>query len=206
MAAGLLDAHGPPTLPPLPRRADRFRSLASSITAQQVSGRAAAAIFQRVLDTVGDDFTPARVASLGPDALRGAGLSRTKAESMVDLALHCLDGSVRLEEMGAMDDDAVIDMLVQVRGIGVWTAQMVLLFDLRRIDIWPTGDLGVRAGFAQAFDLTTMPTPGELDILGDPFSPFRSVMAWWCWRATGARQDGRAERQALRAHPESAKG
>lgn len=198
VAMQLLQAHGQPVLPPIPRRQDRFRSLVSSITAQQVSGKAAAAIFQRVVDLMGDDFTPHRATELGVQSLRSAGLSQAKATSVLDLASHCLHGSVKLEQMGSMSDQSVIDMLVQVRGIGVWTAQMVLLFDLRRIDIWPTGDLGVRVGFANAFGLEEVPSPTELEVLGNPFAPYRSVLAWWCWRSTGTPADSRTKRQQLK--------
>lgn len=196
-AERLLVEYGPPILPPVPRRNERFRSLVSSIAAQQVSGHAASAIFQRVIDVLDDDFTPQQIIRAGVMPLRSAGMSRSKAESVLDLAAHCIDGRVRLEMMGSMDDDDVIDMLVQVRGIGVWTAQMVLLFDLRRIDVWPTGDLGVRTGFANAFALPELPTPAELRDLGEPFAPYRSVLAWWCWRATGAPDGRRTKRQAL---------
>ena len=204
VAARLFATHGPPDLPPVPKRSERFRSLASSITAQQVSGKAAESIFQRVVNLVGDDFSPQRVLDLGPETLRTAGLSGSKAISVVDLATHCVDGSVHLEDMGRMDDDDVIDMLVQVRGIGVWTAQMVLLFDLRRLDVWPTGDLGVRVGFGRAFELETSPTPSELLEMGEQFAPYRSVMAWWSWRSTGPPTEStsrRAQRQAPTSQP-----
>jgi 3-methyladenine DNA glycosylase/8-oxoguanine DNA glycosylase len=81
-----------------------------------------------------------------------------------------------------MDDAAVIEHLTVVRGIGPWTAQMFLLFDLRRLDVWPTGDYGVRAGFARAFGLPELPSERKLAALGEPFAPYRSVLAWWCWR------------------------
>lgn len=195
----LLETHGVPRLPPRPRVDERFRSLASSITAQQVSGSAAAAIFQRVVNLVGDDFTPERILELGSDELRTAGLSRAKAVSIVDLATHCLDGSVDMAALGRMDDGSVIEMLTQVRGIGPWTAQMVLLFDLRRLDVWPSTDLGVRVGYSNAFELPEIPTAGELELLGQRFAPYRSVLAWWCWRSTGQDDGRRARRQAARA-------
>lgn len=193
----LLEAHGVPKLPPIPHMSERFRSLASSITAQQVSGKAANAIFQRVVDLVGAEFSAERITELGVDELRTAGLSRAKAASITDLATHCLDGSVDLRAIGRMEDADVIEMLTRVRGIGVWTAQMVLLFDLRRLDVWPNTDLGVRVGYANAFDLSTTPSAVELATLGEPFAPYRSIMAWWCWRSTGMDDGRRARRQAL---------
>ncbi len=203
IAAELLSLYGPPTLPRAPMRKDRFRSLVGSIAAQQVSGKAAASIFQRVVDIVGEDFNPQRAIDVGFDGLRSAGLSGSKAASVLDLAEHSLSGSVRLEALGSMDDHDVIDMLIQVRGIGVWTAQMVLIFDLRRIDVWPTGDLGVRVGFANAFGLETPPTPSELATLGEEFAPYRSVMAWWSWRATGTPVGDREKRQNAKPRPDA---
>ena len=101
---------------------------------------------------------------------------------MLDLATRSAEGTVRLERIGRLDDEEVIAHLTVVRGIGRWTAQMFLLFHLRRLDVWPTGDLGVRVGFARAYDLAAPPTPRELDDLGDAAAPYRSVLAWWCWR------------------------
>lgn len=193
----LLETHGVPRLPPKPLVAERFRSLASSITAQQVSGSAATAIFQRVVNLVGGDFTPERILEIGSDELRTAGLSRAKALSMVDLATHCMEGSVDLSALGRMTDDEVIDMLTLVRGIGPWTAQMVLLFDLRRPDVWPSTDLGVRVGYANAFDLPETPTAAELEVLGEQFAPYRSVVAWWCWRSAAPDDGRRSRRQSL---------
>ncbi|MDQ2679136.1 MAG: DNA-3-methyladenine glycosylase 2 family protein [Actinomycetota bacterium] len=180
--ARLHDRHGPP----IPRRgalpARRFEALASSIAYQQLAGRAAATIWARVLDAVGDPFTPEAVLATDPDALRGAGLSGSKTAALLDLAAKSSDGTLRLDRIARLSDAEVIDHLTVVRGIGPWTAQMFLMFDLRRLDVWPTGDYGVRAGFARAFGLDTMPTEKELAALGAPFAPYRSVVAWWCWR------------------------
>ena len=92
-------------------------------------------------------------------------------------------GEISLGRIGALDDEAVIAALIPVWGIGRWTAQMFLMFTLHRLDVWPTGDLGVRIGFAKAWGLGERPTPGELEVLGDPYRPDRSVVAWYCWRA-----------------------
>ena len=182
VAANLLERHGAPRLRPGARPADRFEALASSIAYQQLAGKAAQAIWGRVLDTVGAPFTPERVLLAGYDALRAAGLSNAKVAALTDLAARTASGEVRLDRIGRMDDGAVVDHLTVVRGIGPWTAQMFLLFELRRLDVWPTGDFGVRAGFARAFDLTEAPTEREMPVLGEPFAPYRSVIAWWCWR------------------------
>lgn len=184
VTADLHERHGVPTIGPGPRAQDRFAALAQSIAYQQLAGRAAATIWGRVVAAVGEPFTPATVLATDPAVLRAAGLSGAKTAALLDLAAKCADGTVRLERVGRMDDAAVIEHLTVVRGIGPWTAQMFLLFDLRRLDVWPTGDYGVRAGFARAFGLPELPSERELAVLGEPFAPYRSVLAWWCWRET----------------------
>jgi DNA-3-methyladenine glycosylase II len=182
VTARLLERHGAPRLRPGAKPADRFEALASSIAYQQLAGKAAKAIWSRVLDAVGTPFTPERVLLAGPEALRAAGLSNAKVAALTDLAARTASGEVRLDRIGRMEDQAIIDHLTVVRGIGPWTAQMFLLFELRRLDVWPTGDFGVRAGFARAFGLDAAPTEREMPALGEPFAPYRSVLAWWCWR------------------------
>ena len=176
--------HGVPRIGPGPTPEQRFAALARAIAYQQLAGRAAATIWGRVLDVVGEPFGPERVLALPPDALRAAGLSGAKTTAVLDLADACNTGRVRLDRISRMSDRDVIDHLTVVRGIGPWTAQMFLLFDLRRLDVWPTGDLGVRTGFGRAFELDGPPTERELAALGEPFAPYRSVLAWWCWRET----------------------
>jgi DNA-3-methyladenine glycosylase II len=139
-----------------------------------------------VRTVVGQPFTPTTVLSAGPDELRAAGLSTAKAAALVDLAEKCDTGVVRLDRIGRLEDREVIDHLTVVRGIGPWTAQMFLMFELRRLDVWPTGDYGVRAGLARALGLDDTPSERRMPQLGEPFSPFRSVMAWWCWRELDA--------------------
>jgi DNA-3-methyladenine glycosylase II len=182
VTAELHERHGVPTIGPGPKASDRFAALAQSIAYQQLAGRAAATIWGRVGEAVGEPFTPGSVLDTDPADLRGAGLSGAKTAALLDLATKCADGTVRLERIARLDDASVIEHLTVVRGIGPWTAQMFLLFDLRRLDVWPTGDYGVRAGFARAFGRDTMPTERELGELGAPFAPYRSVLAWWCWR------------------------
>jgi DNA-3-methyladenine glycosylase II len=178
----LHDRHGPPRLGRGPAPDARFEALASSIAYQQLAGRAAATIWGRVVDVVGRPFTPAAVLAAGPERLRAAGLSGAKTTALLDLALKVDDGTVRLERVARWDDQAVIEHLTVVRGIGPWTAQMFLLFDLRRLDVWPVGDYGVRAGLARAHGWEEPPTEKEMVALGEPFAPYRSVVAWWCWR------------------------
>jgi DNA-3-methyladenine glycosylase II len=122
--------------------------------------------------------------SRSSQTLRAVGLSANKAASMRDLATKVLDGSVVLDQavLRGQGDEEVVSMLSGVRGIGTWTAQMFLMFQLLRLDVWPTADLGVRKGFGLAWGMPT-PTPKQLEALGDPYRPYRSVVAWYCWRA-----------------------
>ena len=172
-------------LPRVPRsRETTFAALVRAIVYQQLAGAAARAIHGRLLAALDNDPQPEPLLALSADTLRAVGLSANKAASLRDLAAKSLDGTVLLNPRGLarQTDDQVIARLSTVRGIGPWTAQMFLLFQLRRLDVWPTGDLGVRNGFGLAWDIPT-PTARELDPLGDPFRPYRSVVAWYCWRA-----------------------
>ena len=180
--AGLYAEHGAPTIGPGPPPSERFAALANAITFQQLAGAAAAAIWARVQTAVGNDFTPEAVLAAGPEVLRSAGLSTAKATSMLDLADRSLDGTIDWARIQRLSDDEVVDHLTVVRGIGPWTAHMFLMFRLRRVDVWPTGDYGVRVGYARAFDLGGLPSERELAALGEPWAPYRSVVAWWCWR------------------------
>ncbi|HLI53971.1 MAG TPA: DNA-3-methyladenine glycosylase 2 family protein [Acidimicrobiales bacterium] len=180
--AGLVAAAGPMRLrPPF---ASHFEALVRSIVYQQLAGKAAAAIHGRLVAAMGDDVTPAALLALSPDALRAVGLSANKAASLTDLAEKVLAGTVVLDSRGLAreSDEEVVARLSTVRGIGEWTAQMFLLFQLGRLDVWPTGDLGVRRGYGLAWGVP-MPSPRELAVLGEAFRPYRSVAAWYCWRA-----------------------
>lgn len=184
---GLVEQHGPMELPAPPRPSQRFEELASSIAYQQLAGRAAETIWGRARALVPGEFTPEAVLAVPPEALAGAGLSRAKVASIIDLAEHVADGRVALERIGRQSDAAVIEHLTVVRGIGPWTAQIFLLFTLQRLDVWPTGDLGVRAGFGKAWGLDEPPSPAAIEAMGEPFRPWRSVVAWYCWRAADTR-------------------
>jgi DNA-3-methyladenine glycosylase II len=180
--AALVAEHGPIRLGAKVPVARRYESLAQSIAYQQLAGKAAASIWGRVRALSDDGFTPEVVLDLSPASLRSAGLSQAKADAVRDLARLVVAGDIRLDEVGRMPDDDVVAMLTQARGVGPWTAHMFLLFDLHRLDVWPTGDYGVRVGYGRAFGLAEAPTPKELDGLGERFRPYRSVAAWYCWR------------------------
>ncbi|NEN04548.1 DNA-3-methyladenine glycosylase 2 family protein [Diaminobutyricibacter tongyongensis] len=162
-----------------------FAQLVQAITYQQLAGAAARAIHGRLVAALLGEVTPERVLATPPETLRAAGLSGAKLASLLDLSEKVLDGTVVLDSrrLGRQSDEEVVTRLTQVRGIGKWSAEMFLMFQLRRLDIWPTGDLGVRKGFALAWRIAT-PTPKQLDALGEPYHPYRSIVAWYCWRAT----------------------
>jgi DNA-3-methyladenine glycosylase II len=168
---------GPPT-------ETHFAALVRSVLYQQLAGAAAAAIHGRLIAALGDEVIPERLLALPDGTLRSVGLSANKAASLQDLATKVLDGTVVLDppKLRAESDAEVVARLSAVRGIGKWTAEMFLMFQLRRLDVWPTGDLGVRRGFGLAWGIPT-PTAKELEPLGDPYRPYRSVVAWYCWRA-----------------------
>ena len=178
---GLVEAVGPPDLR-RPRRS-AFEALTRSICFQQLSGKAAATIYGRFEVAVGGEVTPEAVLATPAEDLRRAGLSAAKTLSILDLAEKVLDGTVPIGRLGRLDDDELVARLVVVRGIGRWTAEMFLIFQLRRLDVWPVDDLGVRKGYARAYGLEEAPAPRRLAELGDSFRPYRSVAAWYCWRA-----------------------
>jgi DNA-3-methyladenine glycosylase II len=180
--AALIEHYGPPRFGRRPRSDTRFAVLARAICYQQLAGRAAATIHGRFVAAVGGEVTPTSVLATSMDALRGAGLSAAKAAAITDLALKVADGQVSLERIGRLGDEEIIEHLIQVRGIGRWTAEMFLLGTLGRLDVWPVGDYGVRAGFASAWSLPEIPAPAVLLELGERFRPYRSVVAWYCWR------------------------
>jgi DNA-3-methyladenine glycosylase II len=165
------------------RNRSHFAELVRSIMYQQLAGRAAAAIHARFLALFDDGLSPEAVLAVPESRLRDAGLSGAKAKSVRDLAMKSLDGTVPLRGLSRLSDDEVVERLSMVRGIGRWTAEMFLMFQLARLDVWPVGDYGVRNGYHIAYGLQSMPSARELLPLGDPFRPYRSIAAWYCWQA-----------------------
>ncbi len=176
----LLD--GLPKITPFPD--GHFAALVRSITYQQIAGAAARAIHGRLVAAVDGEVTPERLLALSDETLRAAGLSGNKAASVRDLAAKVMDGTVILEprRLARLSSDEITTRLSAVRGIGPWSAQVFELFQLKRPDIWLTGDLGVRQGYGLAWGVA-MPTPKQFEPLGDPFRPYRSVLTWYCWVA-----------------------
>ena len=121
--------------------------------------------------------------SLPDETLRSAGLSGNKLASLRDLSAKVLDGTIVLSRTSRLSDDKLVARLVTVRGVGRWTAEMYLMFQLRRLDVWPVDDLGVRQGYGLAWGLDPPPTAKQLEPLGDPFRPYRSIVARYCWAA-----------------------
>jgi len=191
--ARLLAEAGPPRL----RRSGMspFEALVQAIVYQQLAGAAARAIHGRLIAALPGGVEPEALLALTDDTLRAVGLSGAKVRSLRDLATKVLEGTVVIapRRLARLSDEQIIERLVTVRGIGRWSAQMFLMFQLRRLDVWPTGDLGVRRGFGLAWKAPT-PTARELEPLGDPYRPYRSVVAWYCWRAAelygGAAESG----------------
>jgi len=170
-----------------------FDALAESIAYQQLSGKAAATIWGRVRALYGKrKYLDPKIVRKTPDEkLRGAGLSRSKVAALKDLAAKTIDGTVpTARALTKMSDEEIIERLITVRGIGRWTVEMLLLFDLGRPDVWPVHDYGVRKGFAKTFGKRKLPTPKQLLKHGKKFAPHRSVAAWYFWRALD--NDGRA--------------
>jgi DNA-3-methyladenine glycosylase II len=178
----LVKEAGPPRMQA--RTESHLGTLVRAIVYQQLAGAAAAAIHGRLIEAVDGELTPERLLALSDDTLRAVGLSRAKVASLRDLAVKVMDGTVVLDSrrIRALSDEDLIERLSAVRGIGRWTAEMFLIFHLRRLDVWPTGDLGVRKGYGLAWGIPT-PTARQLEPLGDPYRPYRSVVAWYCWRA-----------------------
>jgi DNA-3-methyladenine glycosylase II len=180
--AELVALAGLPRVPPAGET--HFATLVRSIVYQQLAGAAARAIHGRLIAALGDDVSPEAVLRTPSETLRSVGLSGRKVESLQDLAAKTLDGTVVIDPRRAarIDDEELIDRLSTVKGIGRWSAQMFLMFQLRRLDVWPVGDLAVRKGYGLAWHVPT-PTPKHLELLGEPFRPYRSVAAWYCWQA-----------------------
>jgi DNA-3-methyladenine glycosylase II len=168
-----------------PAQSDHFAALVRAICYQQLAGAAAAAIHGRLATLYDGTLTHRAVLATRLPALRKTGLSAAKIASIRDLAAHVADGSVPLDRIARLSDEEVIERLTIVRGIGRWTAEMFLIFQLRRLDVWPVDDYGVRKGFALAYGLADLPKPKELQLRGEPFRPYRTIVAWYCWRAVG---------------------
>lgn len=184
-------AIGPPPGRRPSRVDERFASLIRSITYQLLATSAAGTIHARVIETCGGAVSIESVLNAGPERLRAAGLSRTKAAAMLDLAAHSRDQRVNLTRHGRMSDAEIIEQVTAVHGIGPWTTQMYLMHTLGRRDVWPVGDFGVRHGWSLLHGLDEMVTEKELRQLGEVMVGVRSDAAWYCWQAVHLHRSSR---------------
>jgi DNA-3-methyladenine glycosylase II len=160
----------------------QFHGLAEAIVYQQLSGKAAATIFKRLTDLTGIPMTPEGVLRLSERQMRDAGLSRQKLAYVRDLAEKTKSGKIEFSRLPALSDDEVIQKLTQVKGIGLWTAHMFLMFALRRLDVLPIGDLGIQAAMRKYYRKRRMPNPAEMEKIATCWSPYRTVACWYLWQ------------------------
>jgi DNA-3-methyladenine glycosylase II len=184
---GIIDQHGPDDLDEGRRRdrSEHYGALVSSIVGQQLSTKAAAAIFRRLTDRYGGRTpTPEEVLADDPDELKAAaGLSRAKVSFLRSLAEHVINGSLELDKLDALSDEDVIAELTAVKGIGVWSAHMFLMFHLERPDILAVGDLGIRKSMMVAYGLEALPLPPVMEAIAEPWRPYRTLACRYLWRA-----------------------
>jgi DNA-3-methyladenine glycosylase II len=160
-----------------------FETLVKSIVYQQLSGRVASVIFGRLAKAAGAKLTPENVLKLRPSRMRNLGLSGQKTAYIRDLARHTRDGRVVFHELSRLSDAEVIERLTQVKGIGVWTVHMFLIFALRRTDVLPVGDLGIRNAIRKAYGMAELPQPPEMEALAARWRPYCTVASWYLWRS-----------------------
>jgi 3-methyladenine DNA glycosylase/8-oxoguanine DNA glycosylase len=180
----VIDRVGPCRLTPMP---DRFGTLVRAIISQQISSKAAASIEARVRAAAGEPHEPAGLLRLGETGLRSSGVSGPKARYILNLSEAVAEGRVPFREFDGWDDDAIVSCLTTVKGIGVWTAEMFLIFVLNRPDVLPVHDLGVRVAIRDRFGLPELPKPAECRTLAEAWRPYRSIASWYIWRDADAR-------------------
>lgn len=178
--AALIERLGPPRIQ---YREPTFEILVRSIAFQQLNGKAAGTIYNRLVEAAGGKITPDSILKLRPHKMRAAGLSRQKLSYIRDLARQTRRGQVDFARLPAMPDDEVITHLTRVKGIGEWSAHMFLLFALRRPDVLPTGDFGVCNAIRKLYKKRTMPTPRQVERIAQAWHPYCSFAAWYLWRS-----------------------
>jgi len=164
-------------------REPTFETLARSITFQQLHGKAAGTIFARLRKAVGRRFTASAFLKLTPEELRACGLSRQKIASLTDLAERVARREINFRKLEGLDDQQIIELLSRVRGVGVWTVQMFLIFALQRPNVMPLADFGIRNAVRKAYGLTDLPKPVELAKLAEKWHPYCSFASWYLWRS-----------------------
>ncbi|MEO6078438.1 MAG: DNA-3-methyladenine glycosylase 2 family protein [Steroidobacteraceae bacterium] len=200
IVAGIVSSLGQYRLKPA-KDGSSFQALAESIASQQISGLVARKILERLVALHGGTFpSPVQLAASTPEQLRAVGFSFAKIAALHDLAAHCVDGRLPNDAtLAAMDDEAIIERCIALRGIGRWTAQMLLMFHFGRQDVMPVDDFGVRKGFQLAYGLKGMPKPKALLVYAERWKPYRSAGAWYMWRAIELHKEDRLPKRAGRA-------
>jgi DNA-3-methyladenine glycosylase II len=160
-----------------------FHSLAESILYQQLNGKAAATILKRFTESAGDPLTPEGILKLSDEQLRAVGLSKQKSSYLRDLSAKTQSGLLNFEKLLAMEEADVIEHLTQVKGVGVWTAHMFLIFTMRRPDVLPTGDYGIQVAMKKHYRKRKLPKPKDMEKIARPWSPYRSIACWYLWRS-----------------------
>jgi DNA-3-methyladenine glycosylase II len=179
--AGIIEKAGPYRIQ---YREPVFQTLVRSIVYQQLSGKVALTIYNRLAQAAkADPMTPEAILKLRPQRMRALGLSQQKTNYIRELARMTRDGEICFERLPEMEDDAIIEALTRVKGVGVWTVHMFLIFALRRPNVLPVGDLGVRAAVKKAYGLPELPKPAEMQKIAAPWHPYCSVAAWYLWRS-----------------------
>lgn len=182
--AKVIEAHPLCTLGRNPKPVTHFEALVESVISQQLAVKAADTIYGRVKDLAKGRMVPGRIAEVSEADMRAAGVSGAKFKTIQGLADAALSKRININKLHEIEDDQFIfDQLISLWGIGPWTVDMFMMHQLNRLDIWPTGDLGVRRGWEKIYSLKEEIEPKALDKKGEKFRPYRSVVAWYCWRA-----------------------
>ena len=184
--AKVIQAHPLCTIGRNPKPVTHFESLVESVISQQLAVKAADTIFMRVKKAAGGRILPARIAAIDELTMREAGVSAAKHRAIQGLAAAALEKRINFNKLHEIEsDEEIFNQLTALWGIGPWTVDMIMMFQLGRLDIWPTGDLGVRRGWEKIYSLKEEIAPRDLGVKGEKFRPYRSVVAWYCWRALG---------------------
>jgi len=160
-----------------------FHSLAEAIVYQQLNGKAAVVIFNRFTALAGEPLTPAGILKLTDEQMRSVGLSKQKSLYLRDMAERAISGQLDFSKLHEMSDEEVIKHLTQVKGVGVWTAQMFLMFTLKRPNVLPTGDFGVQSAIKRHYNKRKLPKPAQMEKLAKPWEPYRSIACWYLWKS-----------------------
>jgi DNA-3-methyladenine glycosylase II len=182
--ARIIAAHPLCTIGQSKKPVTHFESLVESVISQQLAVKAAETIYLRVKKLAGNKVTPARISSITEKEMREAGVSGAKFRTIQGIASAALAREIKINSLHKIEsDEEIFSQLTSLWGVGPWTVDMFMMFQLGRLDIWPTGDLGVRRGWEKIYALSNEITPAELESKGEKFRPYRSVVAWYCWRA-----------------------